>query len=222
MHSSETPAPWNTEKISENAKGILFVISGPSGVGKTSIIRSVLERVDRVVFSVSCTTRKQRPGEIHGVDYYFITHEEFEKMIEEQKFIEWAKVHDNYYGTPAEMVYENINKGIDVILDIDVQGALTVKKNFSGAKFVFVAPPSYSVLRERLKKRGTETEDKIQRRLDTARKELLHIPEFEYLIINEDLEESIRNLSSIIFAERLKYERLRDTIKVNKLFEEVR
>ncbi|WP_448375104.1 guanylate kinase [Fervidobacterium sp.] len=204
------------------AQGILFVISGPSGVGKTSIIRSVLERIEHVVFSVSCTTRKQRPGEIDGIDYYFVSHEQFEKMIQENKFIEWARVHDNYYGTPADMVYENIRKGFDVILDIDVQGALTVKNNFSGAKFIFIAPPSYEILRERLKKRGTESEEKIQRRLETAKKELTFIPEFEYLIINEDLEESIRNLSSIIFAERLRYERIKDIAKVRKLMEEVR
>ncbi|WP_448378108.1 guanylate kinase [Fervidobacterium sp.] len=204
-----------------HAEGILFVISGPSGVGKTSIIRSVLERVERVVFSVSCTTRKRRPGEIHGVDYFFVSHEEFERMIKENKFIEWAKVHDNYYGTPAEMVYDNLRKGLDVILDIDVQGALTVKKNFSGAKFIFIAPPSYEVLRERLKKRGTETEEKIQKRLETAKRELKFIPEFEYLIINEDLEESIRNLMSIIYAERLKFERIKNTSKVKRLMKEV-
>ncbi len=215
-------APIDSQGFSDSVgDGILFVISGPSGVGKTSIIRSVLERIERVVFSVSCTTRKRRPGEIHGVDYYFVSHEEFEKMIKENKFIEWAKVHDNYYGTPAEMVYDNIKKGFDVILDIDVQGALTVKGNFPGAKFIFIAPPSYEVLRERLKKRGTESEDKIQRRFETAKKELTFIPEFEYLIINEDLEESIKNLSSIIFAERLKYIRIKDTRKVKRLIEEV-
>ncbi|MGB9615656.1 MAG: guanylate kinase [Fervidobacterium sp.] len=203
----------------QHPKGILFVISGPSGVGKTSIIRSVLERVERVVFSVSCTTRKQRPGEIHGVDYFFISHEKFKKMIDENKFIEWAQVHDNFYGTPADFVWENINEGYDVILDIDVQGALTVKKNWNNAKFIFVAPPSYEVLSERLRKRGTETEEKIQKRLETAKKELAYIPEFEYLIINEDLEESIRNLSSIIHAERLKYERQKYLSKVKKLVE---
>ncbi|PHJ12213.1 guanylate kinase [Fervidobacterium sp. SC_NGM5_G05] len=199
------------------SEGILFVISGPSGVGKTSIIRSVLERVDRVVFSISCTTRKQRPGEVHGVDYFFVSHEEFQKMIEENKFIEWARVHDNYYGTPAQFVTENIKKGFDVILDIDVQGALTVKKNWQGAKFIFIAPPSYGILSERLKKRGTETEDKIKRRLETAKNELKFIPEFEYLIVNEDLEESIHNLSSIIYAERLRYERQKNLTKVKKL-----
>ncbi len=206
---------------SEFSEGILFVISGPSGVGKTSIIRSVLERVDKVTFSISCTTRKQRPGEVHGVDYFFITHEEFKKMIEENKFIEWAQVHDNLYGTPADFVNEHIKKGQDVILDIDVQGALTVKKNWKGAKFIFVAPPSYQILSERLRKRGTETEEKIRRRLETAKKELTYIPEFEYLIINEDLEESIRNLISIIYAERVKYERQKELGKVKKLLEEV-
>lgn len=206
---------------SELPKGTLFVISGPSGVGKTSIIRSVLDRVERIVFSISCTTRKQRPGEINGVDYFFVTLEEFKKMIEENKFIEWAKVHDNYYGTPSDFVIEHINKGIDVILDIDVQGALTVKRSGFTAKFIFIAPPSYQVLSERLLKRGTESEDKIKKRLDTAKKELSYIPEFEYLIVNEDLDESIRDLSSIIYAERLKFEKQREIAKVKKLLEEV-
>lgn len=207
---------------SERSEGILFVISGPSGVGKTSIIRSVLERVDNLVFSISCTTRKQRPGEVHGVDYFFITHEEFNRMIQENRFIEWAQVHDNYYGTPADFVNEHLKSGYDVILDIDVQGALTVKKNWYGAKFIFVAPPSYQILSERLKKRGTESEEKIKRRLETAKKELSFIPEFEYLIINEDLEESVKNLSAIIYAERVKYERQKETRKVKRLLEEVR
>ncbi|MCX7653465.1 MAG: guanylate kinase [Fervidobacterium sp.] len=207
---------------SERSEGILFVISGPSGVGKTSIIRSVLERVDNLVFSISCTTRKQRPGEVHGVDYFFITHEEFNRMIQENRFIEWAQVHDNYYGTPADFVNEHLKSGYDVILDIDVQGALTVKKNWYGAKFIFVAPPSYQILSERLKKRGTESEEKIKRRLETAKKELSFIPEFEYLIINEDLEESVKNLSAIIYAERLRYERQKETRKVKRLLEEVR
>ncbi|HOQ39653.1 MAG TPA: guanylate kinase [Fervidobacterium sp.] len=207
--------------LPSSGKGILFVISGPSGVGKTSIIRSVLERVENVVFSISCTTRKQRPGEIHGMDYFFVSHQEFESMINENKFIEWAKVHDNYYGTPANFVFDHINNGIDVILDIDVQGALNVKKNLTGGKFVFVAPPSYQTLSERLRRRGTESEEKIQKRLDTAKKELSCIPEFEYLIINEDLEHSIMNLISIIYAERLRYERQKETERVKRLLLEV-
>ncbi|HPV63374.1 MAG TPA: guanylate kinase, partial [Fervidobacterium sp.] len=113
--------------LASSNKGILFVISGPSGVGKTSIIRSVLERVKNVVFSVSCTTRKQRPGEINGVDYFFISQEEFDEMISGNKFLEWAKVHDNYYGTPSDFVFKHMDNGNDVILDIDVQGALNVK-----------------------------------------------------------------------------------------------
>jgi len=199
----------------------LFVISGPSGVGKTSIIRSVLERVKNVVFSVSCTTRKQRPGEINGVDYFFISQEEFDEMIRSNKFLEWAKVHDNYYGTPSDFVFKHMDDGNDVILDIDVQGALNVKRNFAKAKFIFIAPPSYQTLGERLKRRGTESEEKIQRRLETARKEIKYIPEFEYLIINEDLESSITNLISIIYAERLKFDKLKETDKVRNLLKEV-
>jgi len=207
--------------LASSDKGILFVISGPSGVGKTSIIRSVLERVKNVVFSVSCTTRKQRPGEINGVDYFFISQEEFDEMIRSNKFLEWAKVHDNYYGTPSDFVFKHMDDGNDVILDIDVQGALNVKRNFAKAKFIFIAPPSYQTLGERLKRRGTESEEKIQRRLETARKEIKYIPEFEYLIINEDLESSITNLISIIYAERLKFDKLKETDKVRNLLKEV-
>lgn len=197
--------------------GDLFVISGPSGVGKTSIIRAVLDRVHNVVFSISCTTRKQRPGEINGVDYYFVTQEEFLRMVDSGKFLEWAKVHDNYYGTPADFVFENVRAGKDVILDIDVQGALSVKKTYPRAKFVFIAPPNFQALHERLKRRGTETEDRIRRRLENARLELSKIPEFEYLIINEDLEQSIESLIAIIHAERLKFERLKSSPKVEAL-----
>lgn len=199
-------------------KGILFVISGPSGVGKTSIIRAVLERVEHVVFSVSCTTRPQRPGEVDGIDYFFVSKEKFLQMISENAFLEWAIVHDNYYGTPASFVFENLERGLDVILDIDVQGALKVKSSYSEAKFVFIAPPSFETLRERLKRRGTESEERITRRLENAKRELKHIPEFEYLLINEDLETSISNLISIIQAERLKFERLKDLELVRNLY----
>ncbi|ODN31232.1 guanylate kinase [Fervidobacterium thailandense] len=199
-------------------KGILFVISGPSGVGKTSIIRAVLERVERVVFSVSCTTRPQRPGEVDGIDYFFISVEKFQQMISENAFLEWAIVHDNYYGTPAKFVFENLEKGFDVILDIDVQGALKVKSTYPAAKFVFIAPPSFETLRERLRRRGTESEERIARRLENAKRELRHIPEFEYLLINEDLETSISSLISIIQAERLKFERLKELELVRNLY----
>ncbi|ANQ53232.1 guanylate kinase [Thermosipho affectus] len=191
-------------------KGTLIVVSGPSGVGKTSIISALLNKLDKVVFSVSCTTRPPRPGEIDGVDYFFISKEKFMEMRDNGEFLEWAKVHGNLYGTPKEFVVENIKKGYRIILDIDVQGALQVKKNFDDAVFVFVAPPSYEVLRERLLKRGTENKQSMLKRLENAKWEMSQIDAFDYLIINNDLEKSIVAMKSIVIAESYKTRRILD------------
>ncbi|ABR29976.1 guanylate kinase [Thermosipho melanesiensis] len=198
-------------------EGTLIVVSGPSGVGKTSIINALLNKLDRIVFSVSCTTRPPRPGEINGVDYFFISKEEFKKMRENGEFLEWAQVHGNLYGTPKKFVVENIKKGNRIILDIDVQGALQVKKNFSDAVFVFVAPPSYKVLRDRLLKRGTESEEIMLKRFENAKWEMSKIKEFDYLIINSDLEKSIIAMKSIVIAESYKTKRIFDEELEEKL-----
>ncbi|MBT1248600.1 MULTISPECIES: guanylate kinase [unclassified Thermosipho (in: thermotogales)] len=202
-------------------KGTLIVVSGPSGVGKTSIISALLNKLDKVTFSVSCTTRPPRPGEIDGVDYFFISKEKFMEMRDNGEFLEWAKVHGNLYGTPKEFVVENIKKGYRIILDIDVQGALQVKKNFDDAVFVFVAPPSYEVLRERLLKRGTENKQSMLKRLENAKWEMSQINAFDYLIINNDLEKSIVAMKSIVIAESYKTRRILDEKLRKNLFKGV-
>ncbi len=192
---------------------ILVVISGPSGVGKTTIIKAVLSRRDDLIFSVSCTTRPRRPGEVHGRDYFFITEQEFKAMIDRGEFLEWAEVHGHLYGTPRKFVEKAFSEGKSVLLDIDVQGALKVMKTFKDGVFIFVAPPSLEDLEKRLRKRGTEDEETIKRRLEDARWELNHIGSFEYLIVNQDLDEAIHALDSIITAEKIKVKRLGEEIE---------
>lgn len=185
-------------------KGFLLVISGPSGVGKGTVLHDLMNTQKNLVYSVSVTTRKQRPGEIEGVSYFFKSHEEFEKMIEEDKFLEYAKVHDNYYGTPKEFVEEKINEGKIVILEIDVQGALNVKKNIDNGVYIFLAPPSLSELKNRIVNRGTETESDINLRMHNARKELSYIKDYDYLVVNDHLNSAINLVNEIINAEKHK------------------
>lgn len=185
-------------------KGFLLVISGPSGVGKGTVLHDLMNTQKNLVYSVSVTTRKQRPGEIEGVSYFFKSHEEFEKMIEEDKFLEYAKVHDNYYGTPKDFVEEKINEGKIVNLEIDVQGALNVKKNIDNGVYIFLAPPSLSELKNRIVNRGTETESDINLRMHNARKELSYIKDYDYLVVNDHLNSAINLVNEIINAEKHK------------------
>lgn len=196
----------------------MYVISGPSGVGKTSIIEGVMKKVRNVVFSVSCTTRPKRPNEVEGRDYFFVDERTFLDMVQKDEFLEWAVVHGHYYGTPRKFVEEQIQKGINVILDIDVQGATTVMKKIKDAVFVFIAPPSFDELKKRLLKRGTEKEEDMLKRLEDAKRELEQIPKFQYLIVNVDLQESIEQLTSIIVAEQLKVSRVIERLGFHKLF----
>ena len=195
-------------------KGFLLVISGPSGVGKGTVLHDLTNTQKNLVYSVSVTTRKQRPGEIEGVSYFFKTHEEFEKMIEEDKFLEYAKVHDNYYGTPKEFVEEKINEGKIVILEIDVQGALNVKKNIDNGVYIFLAPPSLSELKNRIVNRGTETESDINLRMSNAKKELSYIKNYDYLVVNDHLNSAINLVNEIINAE--KHRVIREDINFDK------
>ncbi|MEN3202464.1 MAG: guanylate kinase [Atribacterota bacterium] len=182
--------------------GLLFVISGPSGVGKSTLRKEVMKQCSGLKYSISCTTRPPRPGEEHGVDYYFVTLEDFEKMRDAGEFIEWAKVHGNYYGTPRRPIEEWRKEGFDVILEIDVQGALQVKRNCPEGIFIFVAPPSLRVLEERLRKRNTDQEDEILLRMTNANLEMQCIKDYNYLVVNDVFEEAVRCLCAIITAER--------------------
>ena len=185
-------------------KGFLLVISGPSGVGKGTVLHDLMNTQNNLVYSVSATTRNKRDGEIEGVSYFFKTHDEFENMIAEDKFLEYAHVHNNYYGTPKEFVENKINEGKIVILEIDVQGALNIKKNTDNGVFIFLAPPSLSELKKRIVGRGTETDDDIKIRMKNARKELKYIKDYDYLVINDHLNSAITSVNEIINAEKHK------------------
>ncbi len=187
-------------------KGALLVLSGPSGAGKSTLIKTVLSHFEDVYFSISTTTRPKRPGEVEGRDYYFVTKEEFEKDIEAGMFLEWANVHGNYYGTSLRPVLQALDEGKLVLFDIDVQGFYSIKKSAlaSLVTSVFVTTPTMSELRTRLEARGTDSELVIEERLKNAQLEMAHMKEYDYVIINEDLETSKRQILALAQTARLK------------------
>ena len=180
-------------------RGRLFVISGPSGTGKGTICKELIKD-EKIRLSVSMTTRNPREGEVHGVSYYFATKEEFLQKIEAGGFLEYAEVFGNYYGTPKMEVLELLDEGIDVLLEIDVQGALQIKDVYPEAVLVFILPPSMADLRARLTGRGTETQDVVERRLGEAAKEISYVKQYDYAVINDDLDEAIENVKMVIKA----------------------
>ena len=188
--------------MSEVRKGMLLVISGPSGTGKGTLIKRLMEEDDSLVFSVSATTRAPRPGEIDGVHYHFVTNEQYDALVAENAFVEYANVHGNRYGTLRSEVYERLQRGENVVLDIDVQGALNVIASEKEKVSVFILPPSLKVLRERLTGRGTETQEAIERRLQNALWEISQKDHYEYKVINDDLETCVRTLQAIIEAQK--------------------
>ena len=188
----------------EKHPGKLFIFSGPSGAGKGTICKRLLEENKELAISVSMTTRAPRNGEIEGVSYYFTDKETFRKRIDEGEFLEHAEVYGNYYGTPKGPVIEKLRNGIDVILEIDMQGALKVKENYPEGVFIFILPPSMSELRKRLTGRGTETEEAIELRLGETLKELSYIEKYDYCVVNGELEEAVARVKSIVVAEHSK------------------
>lgn len=189
--------------------GRLFVISAPSGAGKTTLLSHVMARIPGLVFSVSHTTRLPRAGERDGVDYHFVSRDEFQSMIEQGRFLEYAEVHGNLYGTSQAAIRQQLEEGIDVILDIDVQGATILRNSGQmNAASIFIAPPSMAELEKRLRGRGTESEERIRLRMKNARHELKAVGQYEYLIINEDLADAADMLAAVILAERARAHRL--------------
>jgi len=183
-------------------KGLLFVISGPSGAGKSTVLARVMGAMGNLVFSASATTRPPRPGEEDGRDYFFLSSEQFQAMIDDDAFLEWARVHQHFYGTPATFVDTHLEQGTDVILDIDVQGARKVLARCPNAVFVFLAPPSTEELERRLRGRHTESEERIRVRLEAARSEMAAIPEYEYLVVNDQVGMAALQIQSIIESRR--------------------
>lgn len=189
-----------------NKRGTLFVVTGPSGAGKGTVLKKVMAATDHLYFSISATTRAPRPGEVHGVHYHFITRESFAQLIREERLLEHAEYVGNFYGTPLDPVLEHLAQGDDVILEIEIQGAKQVKARYPEAALVFIAPPSFDELERRLRGRGTETEETILRRMDTARRECAHMDAFQYIVLNDTPENGAYELLSIITAHRCRWE----------------
>lgn len=187
------------------SKGLLFLVSAPSGAGKSSLVHALLEADPAVKLSISYTTRGIRPGEVDGRDYNFITIEEFEARKAKGEFLEWAFVHGNYYGTSRIWIEEQLAAGRDVMLEIDWQGAFQVKKIFPSVISTFILPPSIDALKERLVGRGTDAPEVIAKRLAGAGAEIVHAPQFDYVIINRDFDQAARELQSVITAARLRF-----------------
>ncbi|WP_036225365.1 guanylate kinase [Mesoaciditoga lauensis] len=202
-------------------EGILFVMSGPSGAGKTTIVKGALRELEDVEFSVSYTTRPKRENEVDGRDYFFVTKAEFEELRKKGEFLEWQEVHGHLYGTSKNYVKSKMKSGVNVLLDIDVKGAMSVKKQIKEAVFIFVAPPSFKELKERLIKRHTEGKEDLEKRIEDAKYELSMISEFDYLIVNHDVDQSIKQLESIIIAEQIKVSRRGEFVGKYKFYKSV-
>jgi len=198
-------------------KGLLFVVSAPSGAGKTSLCRAITASLENLTHSISYATRKPRSGEIDGRDYYFVSQERFQEMIQAGDFAEWAEVHSNFYGTSRRVLDDMILKGLDVILDIDTQGAKQIKAKYDSAVFIFIMPPSLDILEERLRNRKSDHEDEIRKRMQRSREEIRDYAMYDYIIVNRDFDRALTELRSIVISERCRT-RLMDTTVVEEMF----
>ncbi|NLI90715.1 MAG: guanylate kinase [Peptococcaceae bacterium] len=194
-------------------QGMLVVVSGPAGVGKGTLCRALFAEWAGLEYSVSVTTRSARPGETEGKEYYFRTREEFSKMIENNEFLEWAEFCGNLYGTPKFHVESVLKRGKTILLEIDIQGAIQVKKLFPQGVYIFIVPPSLEALSKRLHGRGTETEEVIQRRLDKAVQEIKNLNDYDYVVENDDINVAVEKLKSIIIAENCSVKRTHFSLK---------
>jgi guanylate kinase len=198
-----------------NERGLLLVISGPSGAGKGTICKALLDKHDYWI-SVSATTRQPRQGEIDGKNYYFITKDDFKARIDQGDFLEYAEVYGNYYGTPKSSVIEMLDSGKDVILEIDIQGALKVKEAFKEGIFIFILPPSMEELKQRIIRRGSETPESLMTRFKSAYKEINYVSKYSYAVVNDTVDEAVKKIESIVVAERCRVDRMKDTILNSK------
>ncbi len=202
--------------IKTNNKGLLIVVSGPSGAGKDTICQKLIKENSNIWMSVSMTTRKPRPLEKDGVDYFFVSSEEFENKINDNTFLEYASYNDNYYGTPKDKVEEKLNEGKDVILVIDINGAINIKKIIPSALFIFIMPPDMETLKNRLIGRKTESKDKVVKRFITAYNEVNNYKKYNYVVVNDKIEDAVNKVKSIIQSEKCRVDRIEDIYLGNK------
>ncbi len=203
--------------IKEKAKGLLIVVSGPSGAGKDTIVSRVVANMKNIKVSVSMTSRAPRGSEVNGKDYYFVTKKQFEESIKNDELLEYAVVHNNqYYGTPKAKIEEDLNNGVSIVLVIDIQGALKIKERIPEALFIFIMPPSMEVLKERLIARKTESKDKMLERFKTAYKEINEYTKYNYVVVNDKLDVAVDKVEAIIKAEKCRVDRIEDIYLNNK------
>lgn len=196
--------------------GLLIVVSGPSGSGKGTILNKLGVTNKKVLFSISATTRKSREGEVDGVNYFFKTVEEFKSMIEDGELVEWVEYCNNYYGTPKKFIEEATRQGFDVILEIEVEGAANIKNKYPGCVLVFILPPSFEELKSRIVNRGTEDNKVIEKRLQRAKEELTYLNHYDYIIVNDELQDAVDGLNSILRSEKMKFNRNSDILDIYK------
>ena len=202
--------------IKQKKQGQLIVVSGPSGAGKDTIVSEVLKRNDNIWLSVSATSRKPRKGEVEGVNYFFLEEKEFKKKIKENYFLEYAKYADNYYGTPKEEIIKKLDKGIDVILVIEIEGAKKIKEIAPETLFIFIMPPSEKELLKRLSSRQTEDKEKIIKRFNIAYQEMNEVTKYNYVVVNDKIESAVDKMESIIKAEKCRVDRIEEMLVANK------
>ena len=193
-------------------KGLLIVISGPSGAGKGTICKALLEKRQDIEVSVSATTRNPRDGEIDGVNYHFLKKEDFLKKLEQGDFLEYAQVYGNFYGTPKSNVEEVLESGKNVILEIDIQGALKVKEKATEGVFIFILPPSMEELKQRIIKRGSETPESLMTRFKSAYQEINYVSKYNYAVVNDNVEDAVHKIECILTAEMCRVDRLKETV----------
>lgn len=194
-------------------QGNIYVISAPSGAGKSSLVKALCEKDPKIQVSISHTTRKMRHGDIHGIHYFFVSHDEFESMLLDKKFLEHAKVYDNYYGTHIDNIKQLQNTGQDIILEIDNQGASQVKQIFADVTLIYILPPSLEKLKNRLISRNTDSAEVINKRLSQAKNDISHAKEFDYIVINDDFSIALQDLYSIILVSRMKAHKILEYYK---------